>query len=285
MADAQSWLGRLAEETGAFAEAGRHYAQQAALLEELVRLEPRTARWKFKLGEVYLLQTDLAMVTGEMGVAGGKLGEASRLLDELVALDASNRRWTVARLIARLMEANLAHRQGDPATAARLAADIRPRFERLAADEPSSRVFVLALAKVRLLESRLLTVDLPGAADAAKQAVAKTEALVRDSRATRADIGDCARASVVAGEIAAQTGDATLARMHWQRAEELLRPRLTGSRDWRLLDPAARAAAHLGRIDEARSMVAQLERFGYVPLDPWPREIALAPAETTIPAH
>ena len=83
-------------------------------------------------------------------------------------------------------------------------------------------------------------------------------------------MGECALAGVVAGEIAAQDGDSAVARSHWQHAADLLAPRLPGTRDWRLLDPAARAAIQLGHPEEARIIIAQLNSLGYVPLDPWP---------------
>ena len=284
MADAQSWLGRLAEETGAFAEAGQHYARQAALLEELLRLEPRTARWKLKLGEVYLFQTDLAMVTGDLGVAGEKLGAARKLLDELVALDGTNRRWVLAMLSAKVKEAVFARRRGDLASASTLIAGARPKLEELVAAEPSGRAYAHWVAEARLLEAQLSAgINPSAAAEHADRAVEVTATLERIGRAKNADVGGCAGACVVAGEIAAQSGDLGSAQKRWRRAEELLRPRLPDSRDWRLLDPAARAAAHLGRIDEARSIVAQLERFGYVPLDPWPREIAPGVSGATPP--
>jgi len=75
---------------------------------------------------------------------------------------------------------------------------------------------------------------------------------------------------VLLGEIALQAGDAAGARQHWERAAELIEPRLSGSRDWRLLDPAARAAARLGHVDMAEAIIVQLKQFGYVPLEPWP---------------
>jgi hypothetical protein len=83
-------------------------------------------------------------------------------------------------------------------------------------------------------------------------------------------VGDCGLALVLEGEIAFQGGEADAAHRDWQRAAELLAPRLPGTRDWRLLDPAARAAIRLGRADEAKAILAQLTQLGYVPLDPWP---------------
>jgi hypothetical protein len=77
-------------------------------------------------------------------------------------------------------------------------------------------------------------------------------------------------ASVVAGEIALRAGELSTAQNHWQRAADLLAPRLTGSRDWHLFDPAARVSAWLGHADDAKARIAQLTALGYMPVDPWP---------------
>jgi hypothetical protein len=94
--------------------------------------------------------------------------------------------------------------------------------------------------------------------------------LIGEGRATNADVGECALAYVIAGEIAAQTGDLAKAELQWKRAWELLAPRLSGTNDWRLLDPAARAASWLGRANDAQAAISKLNQFGYVPLDSWP---------------
>ena len=72
------------------------------------------------------------------------------------------------------------------------------------------------------------------------------------------------------GRDCAQSGDDAAAQRHWQHAADLLAPRLPGTRNWRLLDPATRAAACLGRSEEAHATIARLNLLGYVPLDPWP---------------
>jgi tetratricopeptide (TPR) repeat protein len=236
-----------------------------------VRAEPRTARWRFKLADALLLQSSIHLATGQFDAASKQLKEARRLLDELVAYDPSNRRWWIAALNSRLKEAMLVRQQGDLPAAARLVGEVRPQLESLSAAEPSDRAFVLWLVMAWRLEAQLrAAVGRQDAAAAASRAIELGDRLIREGRATDADVGECALACVVAGEIAAQVGDSAAARRHWQRVADLLAPRLAGTRDWRLLDPAARAAAWLGRSEEAHATIAQLNLLGYVPLDPWP---------------
>ena len=271
IADAHSWLGGVASQLGEFPEALKQYATQMTQLEELVLAEPRTTRWRFRLADVQLYRVELLLSMGRLADAREQLKTARGQLDEVVAHDPGNRHWQVTALHARLLEAALLRQRGEGTEAARLLDDVRPQLEKLAAAEPSDRVLARRAVWANRLQAQLdLSAGRPGALTAAVRATELGDKLVRDGQATDADVVECALAYVVAGEVAAQTGDAVAARRHWERAAELLAPRLSGTRDWRLLDPAARAAARLGRADAARALVAQLDQLGYVPLDPWP---------------
>jgi serine/threonine-protein kinase len=284
IADAHSWLGSLAEQQGEFAEALNQYVVQTTQLEQLASTEPRTARWRAELANVLVLQTDIDMATGQFSAAGDRLKDARRLIDELVAYDPSNRRWSAVSLRISLKEAMLARQHGDSRAAARLMDEVRPQLESLSAAEPSDRRFVLWLVTAWRVEAQLrVSAGRTDGAAAAAHAVELGEKLIREGRATNADAGECALAGVVAGEIAAQAGDNAAARRHWQHAADLLAPRLPGTRDWRLLDPAARVAAWLGRSEEAHDRIAQLNLLGYVPLDPWPEADRLGAARSPVP--
>jgi serine/threonine-protein kinase len=271
IADAHSWLGSIADQQGEFAEALNQFVAQTTELEALTLAEPRTMPWRFQLADSLVFQANIYLATGRTAEAGQRLKEARRLMDELVAHDPANCHWAGASLHYRLQEALLARRQGDLPEATRLVGDVRPSLEHLAAAEPSDRKFARWLVTAWRLEAQLrAAAGGPEAATAAARAVELGERLIREGRATDADVGECALARVVAGEIAAQAGDSATARRHWERATALLAPQLAGTRDWRLLDPAARAAAWLGRSAEARAHITQLTSLGYVPLDPWP---------------
>ncbi|HLP09550.1 MAG TPA: serine/threonine-protein kinase [Opitutaceae bacterium] len=282
ISDAHSWLGRVAEQLGEFAEAKDRYAKQAAILEDLVRREPKTARWKFRMANSCLYQADLALRTGALAAADQTLERICSLMDELVALDPNNRRWAATRFFAWLEKAASARNRNEFMTARRLVTETRRGLERLVAEEPSAWGYVRWQAKAWILEAGMnADIDLPTAAEPAQRAIETIDRLMGVSRPTRADIGDCAQACVLAGGIADRMGKPALARQRFERATDILKPLLSHSRDWRLLDPAARTAAALGHLDEARSIVAQLSRYGYVPLDPWPPEVAPGKQEAT----
>ena len=271
IADVHSWLGSIADEQGEFVEALDQYVAQTTDLEALTLAEPRTMPWRFNLADSLVFQSNIYMATGRLAEAGQRLKEACRLMDALVAYDPANRHWAGAHLHYRLQAALLARRQGDLPEATRLVGDVRPSLEHLAAAEPSDRKFARWLVTAWRLEAQLrAAAGRPDAETAAARAVELGERLIHDGGAADADLGECALACVVAGEIVSRDGNGAAALRHWERAAALLAPRLAGTRDRRLLDPAARAAAHLGRPGEAHAWITLLTSLGYVPLDPWP---------------
>jgi tetratricopeptide (TPR) repeat protein len=247
------------------------FVAQTRQLEQLVKAAPDTAKWKYKLADAFLFCADIHMFRGQLTAARESLAQGRTLIDALVLQDPSNRLWLQTSLSARLRGAIVSKSEGDATTAAGVVDEIRPQLETLATAEPSERGFAKWLALAWRVESQLCLAG--GRADAAvdvARAIELGEGLVRDHGATAIEVGECAMAYLAAGEIALRAGDRTAAQKDWQRAQELLAPRLANSRDWRLLDPAARVAAVLGHPEKARALIARLSQMGYVPLDPWP---------------
>lgn len=272
IAEAHSWLGSLAEQQGHYSEATDQFAAKTRQLEQLVKTAPDTAEWKYKLADAFLICTNIRMTRGELAPARKSLAQGRTLIDALVVQDPSNRVWLQTSLEARLMGAMLDKSEGNATIAAHGVNEILPQLETLATAEPSDRGFAKWLALAWRLESQLCPAG--SRADAARdaaRAVEIGEGLVQDHGATATEVGECANAYIVAGEIALRAGDRTAAQKDWQRANEMLSPRVAHSRDWRLLDPAARVAAVLGHPEKARALIARLSQMGYVPLDPWPK--------------
>ncbi len=271
VADAHSWLGDIAERTGDLAEATKQYQLQAIQYKHLAEAEPGTAARRYELANALLYQSRIATVTGRLAAAKGLLLRAQEMLVSLVAYDGTNLHWRLALLSSRLKAAMLSRQRGDLAAAGHLVDETLPQLETLAAKEPSDRSLSLWLATAWRIRAQLQSGANQGdAAASAMHAVGIGERLLGEGRAIDVDRGECATAYIVSGEVAAQSADALKSRRDLTRASEVLAPRLRGSGDWHLLDPAARAALLLGRSDEARAEIAQLTLFGYVPLDPWP---------------
>jgi hypothetical protein len=135
-------------------------------------------------------------------------------------------------------------------------------------------VSLLVVTSWRLESSLRLANGSADAGGAAERALERAGLLLKAGSADSKIVGECAQAHVVAGRIAEAGGQRDLAQRHWQRVLEIINVRPQESNDWRLMDPAARALAFLGRVDESRAIVTRLHARGYRPLQPWPEVVA-----------
>jgi eukaryotic-like serine/threonine-protein kinase len=283
-ADAHSWLGGIAERQAEFAESMKQYTMQVKELEHLAEADPGTVGRRLYLAFALQFEVGVDMATGKYAHANATLAQAQRLLDGLVVHDASNASWRAASVNAHLKEAMLARQSGDLADASRTVDEALDQLKALSAAEPTDHDIALMLAVAWRLKAQLQSVaGQPGAAASAMRAAGIGEKLARDEGASDVDVGECATAYVASGEIEARSGDAGEARRDWLRAAELVAPRIRESRNWRLLDPAARTAAWLGRPEEARATIERLSRLGYVPLEAWPDPGRAVAAKNPVP--
>ena len=268
---ARARIGEIAERQGDFGEALRQYTKQAADIQSIAESDPKTARWRQFQAMALLYVTNIEEITGHEDVAGQSLDHAQKLLAELVALDAKNAQWKSAWLLARIYSVGLAERRGDHREASRTLETLLPQIQAVAASEPKDAMFSWLLFHAWNMKARVdFSMGSAEAAQAASRAVERGERLLLSDGGDAANVGECAGAYVIAGKIASASGDAKLAARDWHRSSEILAPLLKGTRDWRILYPKAQVAILLGRRDEARVLVEQLNLLGFVPIDPWP---------------
>ena len=271
IAAAHEWLGNIAERQGDLKEALRQYTAQSEQLESISQADAKTMSRRQTETIALTAVVNVYLVTGNYPAATVALSKAKKLVEALVARDERNVDWRSLSLEVQLAEATLDRRQGEIAEALRIVGDARPQVEAIAGNEPSNREYASLVLLALDLEARLEFIVKNGdAAATAAQALKAADVLSQATGARDDEVGECARALVLAGEIAASSGDPSRARSYWIRSAEMLAPRMTAGRDWRLLDPFARTAAFLGRTAEARAAIEELNQFGYVPIDPWP---------------
>jgi serine/threonine protein kinase len=283
-ADAHSWLGGIEEEQGDMAGATKEYATQATELENLVQADPMTVNRRQYQAIALLFLVSTETVTGRYAEASESLGKAQNLLEGLVALDSNNVDWRGIYENGRIAEALLARARGDIAGALHIVEEALPQIQDVSTKEPTEHVYATLLVRAWRMKAHFQSLsDEAGASDSARHAVELGEKLARREGAADSDFSECARSLIVAGEIAAKSGDGDAARRDWLRAAEVLGPRQHGSHHWTILDPAARAEALLGRLGEARTTIGQLNLLGYVPIEPWPDMDQLATTKTSDP--
>jgi tetratricopeptide (TPR) repeat protein len=249
----------------------KQYSMQAAELENLAQSDPKTAVTRHDWVTALLNVMTIDMATGRYAEATESLGKAQKLLDALMAVDEQDVGLRDLSMTGRLAEVTLARQRGDLAEAARIVDAVLPQLEAFSARAPADRMCTKLLARALRQEAKLQSSNAsPMAGRTAARSVELGERLSRAEGASDPEVSECAEDHIVAGEILAKNGSVDEARLEWLRAAGLLVHRMRGSRNWRLLDPSARAAAHLGRLEEARATIGSLNLLGYIPIEPWP---------------
>ncbi len=278
-----SFLGTVAVRQGDFAGALDYYRDETSRQEALLARDPKNMEQTFRIAVSRSLQADVLMATDKRDEAKECLAQALAMFDVLVAHDAANKGWLSNSLSTHVKKILLDRAGKNLPQAVRHLDEIRPRIEAVVTAEPSDRGAAGLLVTAWRLEAELrLATGRADASHAANRAVEHAASLVKGETTDAKIVGECALAHVIAGTIASAAQQRDAALRHWQTAIDLLKPLLTDSNNWRLLDPAARALTFLGRQDDSRALVARLHALGYRPLQPWPEAVAaLLPVSST----
>lgn len=183
----------------------------------------------------------------------------------LTERDPTNTRWSRGLAEALASIGRELHTLGDVASAAEELRASVVMVGELVASDPSNTRWQRDLALARIwLGSVLATGGDVGAAlheaEGARDALASIlENNATDGSAQRL-LGD---AYLLAGRVHARRGDQALAETNWQLAAGVIEPPLAEAEDRAVLVLWARALIHLGRIDEAAPIAAELDAIGY----------------------
>ena len=279
VADTQSWLGTVAEYAGDFAEAKRRIAAQIAMLDALVQGDPRTsspelARWKIAIANACATEATLLAITGRGAEALAWRQRAREISERLVAQDPANRRWLGTALVIRAKEAGWLQAEGRLDEAAALIEQTRVASENLAQSEPTDRELIHLVATTFRIDAELRAASgRPDAAARAARAVSLLQPLVDQPVTTEKLAVSCAKAALVAGDVAEKDGDSAAALRYWQRGLEVAQRFAERSDNWHVADPVARLLARFGRLDESRALIERLTRLGYQPIVAWPEAV------------
>ena len=264
IADANSWLGTVAEQSGDFGEAGRRFAEHVAGIEAIQRAESDNAKWKIRLTDALLLRASFLAITGEPVVAGELRGQGRALIEPLVKADPQNRTSRRLLLWLQFKDAEAAWAGGDLIAAEKLGHEVQDRLEQMLAREPQDMGLLDRLAVAGRLQAEVQgEIGRTVARASAERAVEFGERTMGDQHVRDLYVSDCALARITAGKLAAREGAMAAAQAHWKRALDLLRPRLAHSTHWRILFPAAQVLALLDRSAESRALAARLKTFGF----------------------
>lgn len=269
IADANSWLGTVAEQTGDFGEARRRFADYVSGIEAIQRAEPDVARWKIRLADALTLHGSVLAITGQGAAAKALRARGHALLEPLVAADPQNRTTLRLLLWVQLKDVEFEWTHGDAATAEQMVRPPLKRLEQMLAREPKDLGLIDRLAVGYRLQAEIQMKLGRGET----RATAERSVLFGEGTTTEQNMRDqyasnCAQARILAGRLAAKAGDPIAAQRHWRRALELVESRSKVSTHWRILLPATNVLALLGRTEESRALAERLHRAGFIPVEP-----------------
>jgi tetratricopeptide (TPR) repeat protein len=275
LANADSFLGTIAERMGDFKEAVARFGRQIERIETQVNADPLSARMKQRLAVAMNLQADAMAISGQRAMASRRRSEALQIYQNLAAQDAANTELQVAVLGAQVRLASLLWAEEKTDASTGLLREALPRLEKLAQSKPSDRIIVTNLANAWRLSAQMgFAGGGPPEPDAAGKALNLSRAIFEKSSGDETNLGAYAQALILAGVSEQRRGEGEEATRHWMEAGRLLEAKTRQSTNHRVLDPAVRVLALLHRESESRALRERLDRFGYLPLEPWPAEPA-----------
>ncbi len=286
LADAYSWLGTTAHRRGLLDRAAGFFSASTTQRAALVELEPENVHWRFWWAQSKVFAGKVAAIRGQREQSVVIFDHAIAILEALVDGDRTNRDWLRALATARTARAKPGAAGGNFARALEQLATSIEVLQQLVAAEPgdrqSSRTLALAYRATARFEG--WAGRLPTATEKVARAAELGEELHNDAPRDLELLAELASTRVLAGELQQEAGNREEALINWHRALEILAGPVEGSSFPILLDPWARALAHVGRKQEATATVMALSAVGYRSLWHWPESIGHQSEENRVGA-
>ncbi len=270
VADEVSWQGSVEEQRGNLPKAETLLARKTDAVRRIVAAQPNDLRWKYTLSTSELMLSDMLRIRGEYTRAETLADGAAERMKMLTTHDPDNKDWSgeylralILRAAARIgsrrySAANDDLARTDPLLEASMKIERSDRYVR------RNLLDALSLRSMRALQR--------GDRRAAQREANALHSLCNDETAldsaeTAGRIGLC---ELISGMAAEQAGRSSAADAHFAAARRTLAGVARNSGYWRILDPWARLCVLTGDLAEAKRVEAQLNRYGYVALFPWP---------------
>ena len=243
----------------------RNHREELAIKEALVASDARNATWQRELAVTLNFVGDVLEALDRVEEAAALFGRATTTMAALTARDPANTRWqyNLAMNQARLgvtLQA-LGRREG----VIELLEACTDTLRALTGSDPTNVPWRkdLAVCHNHLASVLVAWSDSRGAIRSAETARSLMRGLLETKPLDREARQILATSQVILGEGWARAGEPERARRLWSEAAGALASLAGGSRDKQLLVPLSRALLFLGRLEEARPVLARLGRSGY----------------------
>lgn len=265
LAHARSLLGRMLASSGQIADAVAEHEAALEIRQRLLALDPLHTDWQWNVAVSRQHLGRLALWQGKLDEAQQHFQADLDLELELVAHDPENTGWRRSLAEAKWWYGVTQVTMGDPRHGLESLVESERLLESLVRLEEGELGWAVDLAKVRIriAEAQLELENVRVGLETSRSVWASLETLATKDP----ELSGCRRALALAalaeGRAWAQLGSGAKASAAWTRGLEVVEPAARGSRDIDLLDPWARLLLHLGRVQEALPILAQLDAAGY----------------------
>lgn len=274
VADTISWQGNVEEQQGRLREAEVIAVTQSQVMRQIVAAKPTDPSWQAQLSVSEALQSERQRLLGDYAQAEATATDAIDRMQSLTAGDPANKDW--AETYLRGLGLRAAVRMGARKFA--LAHDdlalAQPLMDAMVDVEGANRLVRRDMIEVLTVRG-MLALQTGDHASAIASAHA-LQALYQGKREPDSPeaVGRFASSELMIGMALVDASQPAAATAHFDEARRALAPLVRSSSYWRVLDPWVRLSLLRGDHAEAARVQAQLAGFGYVPLIPWPGDVA-----------
>ena len=260
LANGLSWLASTLLSAGLVPESLEGFHGELEIRQRLAREDPTNTDTSYRLSISHGYVGDLSLMSGDIEAALNHQQKARMLVQDLVAHDPANLDWGRELAVSHVStgEALLEAGRYQPARA-----DLETAIgllTNLVEIDPSNEDWRRELALAHQNQAAILLAGrAAGAVGEAREALFLLDTL-KETDLNAQIIGETYILLGRGHELSGRLGEAATA---WHRALEILEPLGKAARSPQVLEPWARALLHLGRIEEARPIVASLTDTGY----------------------
>jgi eukaryotic-like serine/threonine-protein kinase len=264
LAHSRNTVGRAHERLGHLDSAEVHYRADVAIKERLVARDSANMMWRQFLVPARMYAARIDELRGRPSAAAAGYEAARRVAISLYAADSTNAEWARSVAVTSLSAGRTRIQLGQAADGLELLRAGR-RILRALVGRDSTNADLrerLGVAELEIARAMAGSGDRRAAATSAAAAESLLGPLAANPNAEQRVRVDLAYVRLLSAELHAREGAAAAARAAWNSALEVLDTSMPGD-ELRALDARARALVGVGRANEARTLVAQLQQSGY----------------------
>jgi Flp pilus assembly protein TadD len=265
LADSLSWLASAKLQLGQLSEAESLSAQELSLIKRLHEANSTDIRWFKPLASAWLHQAEVSQALGNTVLTAESLRNALSILETIVEKDPTNRTWQRTLYITELRLFDFNEKTLGKNEALTILDKLHSSLQALGSLDPKKLNVQMLLAGV---EHRKAAIQLQqGKAkiaddllNPALQHLQKTYTAAPTDERIRSFLLD---ALLLKADINFALNDHTTAESHCIEAQNILKPLVKRSADFRLLAPWVKSAACLNNNEQAYTARKQLELMNY----------------------